>query len=204
MTDQLTLLQALRLKGRVRASDLAESLAIDGPVLTAELDDLAAAGLAVEANGRFKLTPAGRDRLSELLDAERADLDTDALTTAYEEFDSYNNELKALMARWQLKDESTPNDHTDAAYDAAVIADLRALHDAFTPLLTRIVGQAPRLDHYPIRFASALAKIEAGDTSWFARPIADSYHTVWFELHEELIGLTGRTRAAEAAAGRAL
>jgi len=28
-------------------------------------------------------------------------------------------------------------------------------------------------------------------------------HTLWFELHEELIHLTGRTRAGEAAAGRA-
>jgi hypothetical protein len=31
----------------------------------------------------------------------------------------------------------------------------------------------------------------------------DSFHTVWFELHEDLIGLLGRTRAEEAAAGRA-
>jgi pyruvate,orthophosphate dikinase len=31
----------------------------------------------------------------------------------------------------------------------------------------------------------------------------DSYHTVWFELHEDLIGLAGLSRADEAAAGRA-
>ncbi len=31
----------------------------------------------------------------------------------------------------------------------------------------------------------------------------DSYHTVWFELHEELIALSGLTREDEAAAGRA-
>ena len=27
-----------------------------------------------------------------------------------------------------------------------------------------------------------------------AAPIKDSYHTVWFELHEELIVLSGRER----------
>ena len=108
------------------------------------------------------------------------------------------------MTRWQLKDESTPNDHTDAAYDAAVVADLVTLHENFAPLLDEMVVVVPRLGHYPDRFGSALARIDAGDTSWFARPIADSYHTVWFELHEELIGLTGRTRLDEAVAGRAL
>jgi pyruvate,orthophosphate dikinase len=28
-----------------------------------------------------------------------------------------------------------------------------------------------------------------------AAPLKDSYHTVWFELHEELIILSGRSRA---------
>jgi pyruvate,orthophosphate dikinase len=31
----------------------------------------------------------------------------------------------------------------------------------------------------------------------------DSYHGIWFELHEDLIQLAGRTRAAEVEAGRA-
>ena len=36
-----------------------------------------------------------------------------------------------------------------------------------------------------------------------AAPIKDSYHTLWFEMHEELIELCGRSRASEAAEGRA-
>jgi hypothetical protein len=43
----------------------------------------------------------------------------------------------------------------------------------------------------------------AGDTTWLARPIIDSYHTVWFELHEELIAASGLTREEEARAGHA-
>jgi hypothetical protein len=39
--------------------------------------------------------------------------------------------------------------------------------------------------------------------AWLTRPMVDSHHTVWFELHEELIGLAGRTRAGEAESGRA-
>jgi hypothetical protein len=34
-----------------------------------------------------------------------------------------------------------------------------------------------------------------------AKLIADSYHTVWFELHEDLISLAGLTREAIARRG---
>ena len=30
-----------------------------------------------------------------------------------------------------------------------------------------------------------------------AAPLKDSYHTAWFEYHEELIALCGRDRAAD-------
>ena len=53
------------------------------------------------------------------------------------------------------------------------------------------------------RLAAALHAVVEGNTEMVAHPLRDSYHTVWFELHEELIRLTGRTRADEAAAGRA-
>jgi hypothetical protein len=48
-----------------------------------------------------------------------------------------------------------------------------------------------------------LREVRSGEVAWFARPIIDSYHTVWFELHDELIVATGLTREAEARAGDA-
>jgi pyruvate,orthophosphate dikinase len=39
--------------------------------------------------------------------------------------------------------------------------------------------------------------LAAGDASMLASPLKDSYHTVWFEFHEELIVLSGRDRANE-------
>jgi hypothetical protein len=45
--------------------------------------------------------------------------------------------------------------------------------------------------------------VKSGDTTWLTRPIIDSYHTVWFELHEELILAAGLTREDEAKAGHA-
>lgn len=204
MIDRTRVLQALRLKGRARPDDLASATGLSIDDATSVLAELIAASLAEEARDRFKLTTEGRAELERLLAAERDAVDRDAIAAGYHEFDEHNSDLKGLMTRWQLKDETTPNDHTDAAYDAAVVADLVALDERFRPLLDRFVALAGRLTPYPGRFELALARIQGGDHSWFARPLVDGYHTVWFELHEDLIGLAGLTRAEEAAAGRAL
>jgi pyruvate,orthophosphate dikinase len=44
------------------------------------------------------------------------------------------------------------------------------------------------------RLRRALAEIRAGDDTMVAAPIKDSYHTVWFELHEDLLLLANRER----------
>ena len=201
--DRTRVLQALRLKGRVLAADLAPAAGLDEQATTAIVEALIAEGNAEDVKGRLRLTPAGREHLAEVLATERAGVDQAALTQLYHAFDEHNSGLKQLMTRWQMKDESTPNDHQDADYDGAIVVDLCALDEQFQPLLAKMVEVAPRLSHYPPRFTNALQKVQGGDHSWFARPLADSYHTVWFELHEDLIGLAGLNRAEEAAAGRA-
>jgi hypothetical protein len=40
----------------------------------------------------------------------------------------------------------------------------------------------------------ALELIDAGELRFVAQPLVDSYHTVWFELHEGLLRLAGRGR----------
>ena len=60
-----------------------------------------------------------------------------------------------------------------------------------------------RIAAYVARLDRAAAKVADGDTSYLASPRIDSFHNVWFELHEDLIQLAGRTREEEAAAGRA-
>jgi pyruvate,orthophosphate dikinase len=61
----------------------------------------------------------------------------------------------------------------------------------------------PRLATYRVRLENALAAILAGDARYVASPRVDSYHGVWFELHEDAIRLAGCTRAEEVASGRA-
>jgi pyruvate,orthophosphate dikinase len=60
-----------------------------------------------------------------------------------------------------------------------------------------------RFGTYLARLERAAAEAAGGDGRFVASPRVDSYHGIWFELHEDLILLAGRNRADEVAAGRA-
>lgn len=197
--DELTLLQAVRLKGRVRPESLAATVNEDEAGVNAAVMQLAEAGLLTEGK-TVRLSPEGRARLAELLADERRDVDSPAIMASYEEFRGVNRDFKLLVSDWQLKD-GEPNDHADPDYDAAALGRLSGVHRAVLPILAVVTAQMPRLDVYTARLSAALDRIQAGDTSWFTRPLVDSYHTVWFELHEELIGAAGLTREDEATSG---
>ena len=44
------------------------------------------------------------------------------------------------------------------------------------------------------RFDSAMDHLQRGDEQYLVSVTLDSYHTIWFQLHEELIEMAGRTR----------
>jgi hypothetical protein len=131
-----------------------------------------------------------------LLTCERQQVDAAAVLTAYGQFRSVNAEFKTLVTDWQLRG-GEPNLHDDADYDAAVLARLDELHHRVTPIVDAAAVELPRLGGYAAKLQTALDRVRAGETMWLSRPLIDSYHTVWFELHEELILATGQTREAE-------
>jgi DNA-binding MarR family transcriptional regulator len=198
---ELKVLQAVRLKGRINPADIAATVDED-PTAVAEVLKAAAASGFIAEGKTVRVTENGRNRLNELLAAERQTMDRAAVDTAYAEFRDVNADFKALVADWQLKD-GEPNTHEDEGYDAAVLSRLAEVHQRVTPIVEAFGKQIPRLRSYSEKLASALEKVQAGETTWLTRPIVDSYHTVWFELHEELILAAGLTRESEAQAGHA-
>jgi len=203
MSDELTILRLVAIKGRVAADTIAGSLDADDPApIQVLLEGFAERELLKSTPMGYRITPAGRTRCTELVDAEHQATDRSAVTAAYEIFCKHNQELKAIITDWQTRGPDEPNDHSDADYDRAVLERLITLHEQVVPLLGQIAEVAPRLSHYKPRLERAAAAVTAGDHSYVSRPIIDSYHTVWFELHEDLIGLAGLTRAGEAEAGR--
>jgi len=201
---ELAVLQAVRLKGRVRPADLAATLGCELGDITAIVERLSTSGLLV-TGATVQISNSGRAALQELLAEERAGVDPAAMTAAYANFRDVNAEFKSLVTDWQLKGgpNGTPNTHDDAEYDAAVLARLDDVHAGVAPIIEKAAGQLPRLTAYATKLAAALDKVRAGDTAWLTRPLIDSYHTVWFELHEELINAVGMTREEAARSGDA-
>jgi hypothetical protein len=190
--SELVVLQAVRLKGRIRRDDLATTLGED---VGLTVGGLVEAGLLVDGP-TLRVSPEGRVRLEELLTCERQQVDAAAILAAYGQFRSINGEFKALVTDWQLRG-GQPNPHDDADYDAAVLARLDEVHHRVSPIVDAAAAELPRLGRYAAKLQTALDRVRAGETMWLSRPLIDSYHTVWFELHEELILAAGRTREAE-------
>lgn len=203
MTD-LAVLQAVRLKGRVRPDDLAATLGAELREVTAVVERLSAAGLLV-TGATVQISNSGRATLQELLAEERAGIDPTVMTAVYNAFRDVNAEFKSLVTDWQLKGgpSGTPNTHDDAEYDAAVLARLDDVHVRVAPIIEKAAAQLSRLTAYSTKLSAALNRIKAGEPAWLTRPLIDSYHTVWFELHEELINAVGLTREQAARSGDA-
>jgi hypothetical protein len=190
--SELTVLQAVRLKGRISRDDLAATLGED---VGLAVDGLVEAGLLADG-AALRISPEGRARLEELLASERQQVDALTVMATYDQFRSVNTEFKALVTDWQLRG-GQPNPHDDTDYDAAVLARLDEVHHRVSPIVDAAAAELPRLHRYAAKLQTALDRVRAGETMWLSRPLIDSYHTVWFELHEELILAAGRTREAE-------
>jgi len=208
----LAVLHGLRLKGFVDTAILVEHLAlaepsVDATQAQAELDRLAAAGLVTRthrrstdpASDRWSLSPAGRAEHERLLAVQLdASGQREVVQRAYRDFLALNPRLLDVCTRWQVRniEASLVNDHTDPRYDASVIKALLAVHGDAKPILATLAAALPRFAPYGPALAAAVDQVLANNTDWFARPIIASYHTVWFELHEDLLATLGLERAA--------
>lgn len=187
---------AVRKHGELPA--IAAVSGLPAAVVRRELDWAVTHGRLAEAGGRYLLTPAGQMILlgeySRFCDALRANA---SFTAAYERFEVINRELKQIVTDWQTMEvggRRVPNDHANRDHDARVIDRLGDLHERFEPVLKQLIAAVPRLSHYAKALAHALDRAEAGEIAWVSDVKLDSYHTVWFELHEELLRLMGRAR----------
>ena len=188
------LLQVLCLKGRATHEALGAAVEADTTTAIAELE---AAGLVESTKLGYRVTDLGRSRADELYAYEREQAGA-VIDDVYESFVPINDDVKQIVTDWQMRQvggELTVNDHSDSRHDERVIARLHRTDAKVSTALAPLSVALNRFDMYPRRLRRALTLIGEGDHSMLAAPLKDSYHTVWFELHEELIILSGRSRA---------
>jgi hypothetical protein len=202
--ERFLVLHALRMRGFGEPGPIAAVVGLDEEVVAVHLAKLQAEDLVLRRDGRlagWALKPLGREEQERLAQLDLAAAAAGAVVReGYERFLAVNAELLGVCTDWQVRD-GVPNDHADAGYDAAVIGRLRAIDEAIRPVVADLAEALDRYGHYAPRFAAALVRLEAGELEWFTKPLIDSYHTVWFELHEDLLSTLGLERSKEGGVG---
>jgi DNA-binding MarR family transcriptional regulator len=200
----LLVLHGVRLMGFAEAAAVAELWQLDEAAVAAELKELAADGFVQRRDGRvsgWSLTPEGRVEHASAVAAELDEAGTRAdVQAAHREFSQVNPELLATCTAWQLRPTDagqTVNDHLDHAYDASVVQRLAGVHQRVEPVLAELTAALWRFGRYAERLGNAIRRVQLGESEWFTKPLLDSYHTVWFELHEDLLATLGLQRGAE-------
>ena len=199
----LRVAHALRVRGLTDTPELAQAVGLAPAVVDVRMADLVESGHARRRDGNMAgwvLTPEGRAH-GEALIAEELDAagEREAVADLYQRFLGVNQGFLSLCTDWQLSDveEQVLNDHGDAAYDAAVIARLADADRVVQSICRELAERLARFDGYGRRFSDALGRVQAGEVEWFTRPMIDSYHEVWFKLHEDLLATLGIERASE-------
>ena len=198
-------LRALLIKGSATPGALAESLLSSLEEVRPVLDPLVGEGLVQRQADAVRLTQNGKTKGQALIAANQLRWGLENARTALDSFHALDLRVKEAVTAWQLRTvggAQALNHHTDPAYDAEVLDRLSAIQQDTAHWMESVSGAPAELSWYLSRLERALA-LARSDQRFVASPRVDSYHGVWFELHEELILLAGRSRAEEAASGRA-
>lgn len=193
-------LHSLRCIGHASVARVAAATGLSETVVESELIDLGAGGHVTHTPGEFGgwgLTATGR-----ALDAERITDELEnagartAVTEAYHRFLALNPELLDLCAAWQTRsvhEVLTANDHTDPGYDARILERLTDFDHRAQVVCAQLSAAMDRFGRYGLRLADALVRARSGALEYVATSTS-SYHTVWFQLHEDLLATLGIPR----------
>ncbi len=198
MNEMHLVMHGLAVKKHGTPEAIAGILGLDVNEVKAAIARLVEANRAIEVQGRYALTPPARMALESDYSRLYADLRANPQFKAgYDGFERINGALKQLITEWQtvvVGGERIPNDHGDNDYDRKIIDRLGDLHERAEAVLDQLAGALPRMRIYQEKLLVALENAEDGAIAWVSDAKIESYHTLWFELHEDLLRLMGRER----------
>ncbi len=196
--DEHLVLHGLAIKKYGDAASVAGLLGLDEQRVMHILQDGVSKGRVNAIAGRFALAPIAKVALVSEYPKHFADVRANPrFIAAYEEFERLNVTLKGLITDWQtipVAGSMVPNTHADKDYDERIIDRLGALNERATKMMRALATELPRMDIYQRKLQEALEKAEDGAIEWVSDAKIDSYHTAWFELHEDLLCMLGKQR----------
>jgi len=182
--------------GMANDGSVAHRFGLDRAVVSESLLDREAKGQAqrvgfADVTG-WTLTQIGHQEHDRLI-ADELGLtgEGEQVASVHDRFVPLNERFLIVVTKWQIRpipgDPLAANDHTDWRWDEQILRDLRSLLRGVAPLCSELEAVLNRFRGYPERLTRALDRVDKGERSWVDRPRDDSFHTVWFELHEDLL-----------------
>jgi hypothetical protein len=152
--------------------------------------------------GGWSLTEAGREEDERRMAAELERTGArEPVADAHARFLPLNKRFGKVCTDWQLRptrgEPLAANDHTDRRWDERVLRALATLGRDLAAVTDPLARCLQRLDGYSARYAAALTRVDLGERRWVDSPEVDSCHTVWIQLHEDLLATLGMARGAE-------
>jgi hypothetical protein len=205
---RLLALHGVRLLGFAPTAAVAARFGLDRDEVAEHLEDFRAAGWVTwsefAGTGGWALTARGREANERQLGEELAAAGARARVTAvHRAFLPLNARVMRAITDWQTRPSPgrplASNDHTDWRWDERALRRLSSAGAALRPLCTSLTEALDRFHGYHDRYAAALAEVDRGRRSYVDATDVDSCHTVWFQLHEDLVATLGIPRGEEPA-----
>ena len=184
----LLTLHAVRLLGFAETQAVAARFSQDPGLVESQLIDAGVNGFVSHSTfagaSGWSLSSLGRIENERLLADELNHADArDAVLAVHDNFADINTGVVGACSAIQLQ---TPADEGAVDVLIGALASWRLLEPQLSVLL-------PRFEGYSGRLLGAL-KHAVQDTAWLTATDRDSFHRVWFELHEDLIATLGIQR----------
>jgi|AntAceMinimDraft_13_1070369.scaffolds.fasta_scaffold61441_2 hypothetical protein len=190
--SEFDVLHGVRLRGVASTEALALRLDVTQVQVQTVIDVLLSGGQLIYREGRrvsgYVLTQEGKGRHAQEI-AEQANGLREEMSKVYKQFLALNGRIKGMCSDWQEIDDDTKR--------WVAIDELETFHAAAQVIFKRAGVFIPRYSQYGQALLVALELLVDGDYRYFTSPLVDSYHTVWFEVHEDFLMCLGIDRAAE-------
>ena len=199
MASQDDLFVALTLRPFASRAQVADILGVAEPQLEEPIAAAVAAGAVADLGGTYGLTRDAGEAVGVLYADRYAEARAgEAAAAALDDFERVNTALLAALTDWQtieLAGERVPTDHSDPAYDEEILTRLDQILTRVARALAPIAAEDALVERFLARLAVALEQAEAGERRFVSDVEVESFHNVWFQLHEHLLRMLGRERS---------
>jgi hypothetical protein len=199
MTEsEFAVLNTIVLKKMTRAAVVADLTGLPLADVNATVATLEGEGAIFRMDADVMVTETGtamaKDSAGQMYAQLRDDPDIERW---HARFEPLNRQLLRAITSWQTIDvggSRVPNEHADAEYDEKVRSQIDAIVTKMGRLLDELGAKVPRLLRYRERLTDALARADAGDARFISDVRVDSIHSIWFEMHEDVLLVLGKER----------